>query len=60
MAMNPVGDETERLARIRQWRDKMPPEWALRQKVAGQQLPEPGEPARLSELGRRLVGVEPW
>ena len=60
VAMNPVGDETERLARIRQWRDKMPPEWALRQKVAGQQLPEPGEPARLSELGRRLVGLEPW
>lgn len=60
VTMNPAGDETERKARVQQWRNNMPPAWALRQQVAGQQVPEPGEPAHLSELGRKLVGVDSW
>lgn len=41
------------------WRTRMPPEWAIRQKVPGQQLPEPGT-ATLTDLGARLAGVIAW
>ena len=60
VTMNPAGSDVERADRIDQWRDNMPPAWALRQKVDGQQIPEPGGPARLSELGRKLVGLDRW
>ncbi len=60
VAMNPAGDETQREALARLVREKRPPEWALRQRVPGQQNPEPGPPARLSALGARLAGLEPW
>lgn len=60
VSMDPVGDEAARIERIGLWQDKLPPAWAARQKVAGQQIPEPGEPAELSALGRKLVGVDVW
>lgn len=40
------------------WRSKRPPPWW--RNVALQVDPEPGEPARLNELGRRLVGLDDW
>ncbi|HKI74922.1 MAG TPA: phytanoyl-CoA dioxygenase family protein [Pseudomonadales bacterium] len=60
VTMNPVGEESERAARVELWKTKQPPEWAARQKVLGQQIPEPGAPAHLTELGRKLVGVDAW
>jgi len=60
VTMHPAGDEEERLQRIELWRGKMPPEWAIRQKVPGQQLPEPGAAAELTPLGKKLVGLEAW
>jgi hypothetical protein len=43
---------------IEWWRSKRAPPWW--RDVPGQVDPEPGEPAVLSELGRRLVGLSPW
>lgn len=60
VTMSPADGEAERETRVEQWRDNMPPQWALRQKVAGQLVPEPGGPAHLTELGRKLVGVDAW
>jgi hypothetical protein len=40
------------------WRGKRPPPWW--RNVPLQVDPEPGEPARLTELGRRLVGLDDW
>lgn len=60
VAMNPAGDETARAALARLHREKRAPGWALRQNVAGQLNPEPGEPAMLTPLGRRLAGVDAW
>ena len=40
------------------WRAKRAPPWW--RDVPGQQDPEPGEPAVLSEHGRRLVGLRRW
>jgi hypothetical protein len=60
LTMQPAGDETERAERVQQWQNRMPPAWALRQKIADQQIPEAGAPATLTELGRRLVGVANW
>lgn len=57
VAMQPAGSETDRRQRVKEWQEKLPPAWAIRQKVRGQQIPEPGEPAELTELGRRLVGL---
>ena len=58
VAMDPTGDEATRQERIRLFREKRPPEWAVRQQVPGQQNPEPGRPAELTPLGRRLVGLD--
>lgn len=60
VAMNPAGDADQRGQQVRDYSEKMPPAWAIRQKVPGQQMPEPGEPAQLTELGRKLVGLESW
>ena len=56
VAMDPIGDEATRQERIRLFREKRPPAWAVRQRVPGQQDPEPGPTAQLTALGRRLVG----
>lgn len=60
VAMDPAGDAEARAARLTQYREKRPPPWAVRQNIVGQQIPEPGDPARLTPLGRRLVGVDSW
>ncbi|MEZ5557848.1 MAG: phytanoyl-CoA dioxygenase family protein [Pseudomonadales bacterium] len=60
VAMEPAGDESARAALAALYREKRPPQWAVRQQVAGQQIPEPGEPARLTDLGRRLTGLDRW
>ncbi len=60
VAMSPTTDEQEAAARVDQWQHRMPPVWAIRQRISSQQIPEPGAPARLTSLGRRLVGVDSW
>jgi hypothetical protein len=60
VTMQPVSDEQQRLQRVADWRDKMPPEWAINQKIPEQEIPEPGESALLTELGKKLVGVATW
>jgi hypothetical protein len=60
VAMHPAGSEDERAERVRDYLQKMPPAWAIRQKIPGQQMPEPGAPARLTPLGRKLVGLDRW
>jgi hypothetical protein len=60
VAMDPVGDEAARTSRVTQFQQSLPPDWAIVQKVPGQQIPEPGGPARLTPLGAKLVGIEPW
>jgi hypothetical protein len=60
VAMDPVGDDEARHQRIAEFSDAMPPKWAIVQNVPGQELPEACGAAQLSELGRRLVGVDAW
>ena len=60
VAMQPEGDEVAREALSGLYLEKRVPQWAVRQSVPGQVIPEPGEPARLSALGRHLVGLERW
>jgi hypothetical protein len=60
VAMDPVADEAARQRRVAEFEERLPPDWAVVQNVAGQQIPEPGPTARLTVLGRRLVGLEPW
>lgn len=58
VAMDPAGDEATREERKRLFREKRPPAWAVRQRVPGQQDPEPGPTAELTPLGRQLVGFD--
>ncbi|MBD3648976.1 MAG: phytanoyl-CoA dioxygenase family protein [Pseudomonadales bacterium] len=60
VAMLPAGNEAQRRQQVKDYEEKMPPAWAIRQQVPGQQMPEPGEPAQLTELGRKLVGLDRW
>lgn len=60
VTMQPAGGDDERDQRVKEWQERLPPAWAIRQKIAGQQIPEPGEPPALTELGRKLVGVDHW
>ncbi|MEZ5552534.1 MAG: phytanoyl-CoA dioxygenase family protein [Pseudomonadales bacterium] len=60
VTMDVAGGEDERLARVHDWQTRMPPAWAVKQKISWQQVPEPGDPAPLTELGKKLVGVTPW
>ena len=39
---------------------KRPPAWAVRQRVPGQQNPEPGPPVQFTALGRKLAGIDRW
>jgi Phytanoyl-CoA dioxygenase (PhyH) len=61
ISMNPAsGDEKQREARVAAWRNNTPP--------AAKPFPgdprkieeERSEPAHLTELGRRLLGLDPW
>jgi Phytanoyl-CoA dioxygenase (PhyH) len=60
VTMQPVTDEKTREQRVVEWREKMPPIWAINQKIVNQEIPEPGETAKLTDLGRKLVGLENW
>lgn len=58
IAMWPEGSEEERAQRVAWWRERRPPPWWRGCK--GQVDPEPGEPAELTALGRKLCGLERW
>jgi hypothetical protein len=58
ITMHPEGSDAERQERIECWRQKRAPAWWRGWK--GQVDPEHGQPADLTQLGRRLVGVEAW
>lgn len=60
VTMKLVTDDEARQQQVREWRGKLPPQWAINQQLPDQQIPEPGEPASLTALGRRLVGVDSW
>ncbi len=60
IAMDPVGDESARAARVAEFETMMPPAWALRQTMPGQEIPERGARPRLSALGEKLVGLAHW
>ncbi|MEJ2130990.1 MAG: phytanoyl-CoA dioxygenase family protein [Gammaproteobacteria bacterium] len=60
VTMSPAGNDEEREERVRLWREKIPPPWAVRQNVPLQQNPEPGDSPTLTALGRKLVGVDAW
>jgi hypothetical protein len=60
VAMEPAGDDEARSELATLYQEKRPPAWAVRQQIAEQQIPEPGEPAVLSDLGRKLTGLVPW
>ena len=60
VTMDLAGGDEERAERVRLFEEKRPPEWAVRQEVPGQLIPEPGPVAELTPLGRRLVGFEAW
>ena len=60
VTMDVAGSEEERLDRVRLFEEKRPPEWAVRQQVPGQLIPEPGPVPELTALGRRLVGLDAW
>jgi ectoine hydroxylase-related dioxygenase (phytanoyl-CoA dioxygenase family) len=60
VAMEPEGDAAARAQLTTIYREKRPPEWAVRQQIVEQQIPEPGEPATLTPLGHQLVGLTPW
>ncbi len=60
IAMDPVGDEAARATRVAEFEDRMPPAWALKQTVPGQEIPEPGPRVELSVLGQKLVGLTSW
>jgi hypothetical protein len=60
VTMDPEGDEAARAVQTTMYLEKRPPAWAVRQRIAEQQIPEPGEPARLTPLGRKLAGLTPW
>ncbi len=60
VTMQPVSNEEDRVQRVSDWRQKMPPKWAVDQNVPGQEMPESGEAATLTPLGKKLVGVDHW
>ena len=60
VTMDVAGSEDERLERVRLFEERRPPEWAVGQQVPGQLIPEPGPTAKLTPLGRRLVGIDRW
>lgn len=60
IAMDPVGDDDARVTRVAEFEAMMPPAWALRQTVPGQEIPEPGPRPELTALGEKLVGLADW
>jgi ectoine hydroxylase-related dioxygenase (phytanoyl-CoA dioxygenase family) len=60
LTMQPQGSEKQRSQRVQEWFEKLPPQWAIDQKIERQDIPEPGAAATLSSLGEKLVGVDSW
>jgi hypothetical protein len=58
LGMDAEGSDAERRERVANWRDKRAPEWW--RGWPGQKDPEPGEPAHLTPLGRKLLGLDRW
>jgi hypothetical protein len=58
LSMFPEGSEIERQERIECWSQRRAPPWWRGWR--GQIDPEPGEPAILTPLGRRLAGLDRW
>jgi hypothetical protein len=58
IAMGPEGGDEERAERIACWREKRAPAWF--RGWPGQVDPEPGAPAELTPLGRKLLGLDRW
>lgn len=59
VSMGKIGDDAARLKKIADWyHEKRAPE--IWRGLPYQQDPEPGPPARLTSLGRRLIGLDPW
>ena len=58
VSMHHEGTDADRQERIECWKRKRAPAWWRGWK--GQIDPEPGEPAELTALGRRLVGLDRW
>ncbi len=58
IAMNPVGSEQERQERVKLWKERRVPQYwrGWRYQIE----PEPGEPAELDALGRKLLGLDAW
>lgn len=54
----PEGGDEDRSERIANWREKRAPAWW--RGWVDQPDPEPGEPARLTALGRRLLGLDAY
>ncbi len=53
-------DESERARVVREWRERLLPDWAIRQAISEGKTREAGEPAQLTDLGRKLVGLDDW
>jgi hypothetical protein len=45
---------------VREWREKLLPDWALSQAISGGKVKEEGPPPELTDLGRKLVGLDRW
>ncbi len=45
---------------IAEWRDRLLPDWALTQAISGGKVKEEGPPPELTDLGRKLVGLDRW
>ena len=59
VTMSPAS-ETLRDRTIREWRERLLPDWALTQSVSGGKSRETGPPPELGPLGRKLVGLDYW
>ncbi|HVE84960.1 MAG TPA: phytanoyl-CoA dioxygenase family protein [Myxococcales bacterium] len=58
IGMDFIGDQADRQERVECWRTKQAPlPWRSWPADVG---PEPGPPAQLTALGRRLLGLDPW
>lgn len=58
ITMYPEGSDEDREERVACWRERRPPAWWRNWR--GQVDPEPGAPADLTPLGRKLVGIDRW
>ena len=45
---------------VREWRDRLLPDWALTQTISAGKVKEEGPPPILTQLGRKLVGLDRW